>query len=92
MAPIAVDEHKHASNGTELKPTAKEFYPPGSSDSSRYHASSSEDAMTSEATFAAHNYHPLPIVFSRAKGCSVWDPVRKSDADHVRRSTLLTML
>lgn len=30
--------------------------------------------MQTEATHAAHNYHPLPIVFARAQGCSVWDP------------------
>lgn len=30
--------------------------------------------MHTEATYAAHNYHPLPIVFSRASGCTVWDP------------------
>ncbi|OLE52863.1 MAG: ornithine--oxo-acid transaminase [Acidobacteria bacterium 13_1_20CM_3_53_8] len=27
-----------------------------------------------EYTYAAHNYHPLPIVFARASGTSVWDP------------------
>jgi hypothetical protein len=44
-------------------------------DQSRYHASSSEVAISAEAKYAAHNYHPLPIVFSRASGASVWDPV-----------------
>ncbi|KAL9050081.1 MAG: hypothetical protein Q9162_006847 [Coniocarpon cinnabarinum] len=39
-----------------------------------YHASSTTDAIQSEAAFAAHNYHPLPVVFSRAQGCRVWDP------------------
>ena len=43
--------------------------------SSRYHAESSAAAMSVEAEYAAHNYHPLPVVFSKASGTSVWDPV-----------------
>jgi ornithine--oxo-acid transaminase len=35
---------------------------------SKYHASSTDAAI------AAHNYHPLPVVFARASGTSVWDP------------------
>jgi acetylornithine/succinyldiaminopimelate/putrescine aminotransferase len=27
-----------------------------------------------EEKYAAHNYHPLPAVFSKAKGCVMWDP------------------
>ncbi|MDP7421836.1 MAG: aminotransferase class III-fold pyridoxal phosphate-dependent enzyme, partial [bacterium] len=27
-----------------------------------------------DETFGAHNYKPLDIVISRAKGCKVWDP------------------
>ncbi|QPG76379.1 ornithine aminotransferase [Brettanomyces nanus] len=27
-----------------------------------------------EEKYAAHNYHPLPVVFARAKGAHVWDP------------------
>ena len=38
------------------------------------HATSSELAMTYEHEYAAHNYHPLPIVFSKALGVHVWDP------------------
>lgn len=30
--------------------------------------------MDAEQKYAAHNYHPLPIVFARAAGVSVWDP------------------
>ncbi|EGS17749.1 ornithine aminotransferase-like protein [Thermochaetoides thermophila DSM 1495] len=40
----------------------------------RYHSPSTTTAITSENTHAAHNYHPLPIVFSRAQGVHVWDP------------------
>lgn len=41
---------------------------------SRYHATSTDSAIEAEHEFAAHNYHPLPVVFSRAKGVHVWDP------------------
>ncbi|TPX59190.1 ornithine aminotransferase [Spizellomyces sp. 'palustris'] len=34
----------------------------------------SEDVMTLENTYGAHNYHPIPIVFSEGKGAHVWDP------------------
>ena len=43
--------------------------------SDSYHAKSSSDAISAEAEYAAHNYHPLPVVFARAQGASVWDPV-----------------
>lgn len=50
-----------AANGTTLKPTARAFHPTGTPNPARYHAESSQDAITAEAKFAAHNYHPLPI-------------------------------
>src|SRR5437762_13977175 len=42
-----------------------------------YHASTSEEALADAHTYAAHNYHPLPVVFARASGASVWDPENK---------------
>ncbi|KAJ5579758.1 ornithine aminotransferase [Penicillium hispanicum] len=39
-----------------------------------YHATSTEAAIQAEKNYAAHNYHPLPVVFARAQGTSVWDP------------------
>ncbi|KAL5336601.1 ornithine aminotransferase [Aspergillus crustosus] len=39
-----------------------------------HHAASTEEAIQAEKNFAAHNYHPLPVVFARAQGTSVWDP------------------
>ncbi|KAK4196132.1 putative ornithine aminotransferase [Triangularia verruculosa] len=39
-----------------------------------YHATSTTSAIQAENTYAAHNYSPLPIVFSRASGVHVWDP------------------
>ena len=44
------------------------------SSASRFHASSTENAIAAEHEYAAHNYHPLPVVFSKAKGVNVWDP------------------
>ncbi|KAJ5094284.1 hypothetical protein N7456_010145 [Penicillium angulare] len=41
---------------------------------SHYHAASTEEAIQAEKNYAAHNYHPLPVVFARAQGTSVWDP------------------
>jgi len=75
MAPIAID-NSTGNNGTSLKATAPSFHPTGALDRSRYHVSSSDAAYQTEAAYAAHNYHPLPIVFARASGVSVWDPVR----------------
>ncbi|RMD41922.1 hypothetical protein DV735_g3228, partial [Chaetothyriales sp. CBS 134920] len=40
----------------------------------KYHASSSDEAIHAEHAYAAHNYHPLPIVFAKALGTKVWDP------------------
>jgi ornithine--oxo-acid transaminase len=74
MAPIATSSLKQdAVNGTTLKATAPAFHPTGTPEPSRYHCESSKQAMEMEAAHAAHNYHPLPIVFSRASGCYVWD-------------------
>ncbi|KAF3031483.1 ornithine aminotransferase [Didymella keratinophila] len=82
MAPGAIQtEAVPASNGTSLKPTARSFHPTGTPDPSKYHAASSSEATAAEAKYAAHNYHPLPIVFSRASGCSVWDPEEKHYLD-----------
>ena len=35
---------------------------------------SSDDIIRLEHEYGAHNYHPLPVVFSRALGIHVWDP------------------
>ncbi|XP_031132182.1 ornithine aminotransferase, mitochondrial [Ipomoea triloba] len=37
-------------------------------------ASPSQHLIGLESECSAHNYHPIPIVFSRAKGSTVWDP------------------
>jgi len=35
---------------------------------------SSEKCIELEATYGAHNYHPLPIVIAKGDGAWVWDP------------------
>jgi acetylornithine/succinyldiaminopimelate/putrescine aminotransferase len=35
---------------------------------------SSEEVTVLEHSYGAHNYHPLPVVFSEAKGIYVTDP------------------
>lgn len=79
MAPIATvtsTSHTNGTNGnnaTTLKATAPSFHPNGTPDPSRYHSSSTEEAIEKEHTYAAHNYHSLPVCYSCASGCSVWD-------------------
>ena len=84
MGSIEVNEaprvNGHVRNSS-LKPTAPSFRPSGVIEPSKYHASSSDEAIHLEHTYAAHNYHPLPIVFSRALGTSVWDPEGKHYLD-----------
>lgn len=64
-----------------MAPHANDANENGSSTFSRYHASSTQGAIEAEHKFAAHNYHPLPIVFSRASGVDVWDPEGKHYLD-----------
>ena len=83
MAPHATNEVLEANGfvkSSPLKATAPSFEP-ASATESKYHVSSSKEAMQSEGTYAAHNYHPLPIVFARASGASVWDPEGKEYLD-----------
>lgn len=42
---------------------------------------SSEQIIALDHTHGAHNYHPLPIVFSRGLGPYVWDPEGKQYLD-----------
>lgn len=53
----------------------------GSTTESRYHSSSTKSAIDAENKYAAHNYHPLPVVFARAQGADVWDPEGKHYID-----------
>lgn len=93
MAPIATTtpapQHPHRTNGTTLKATASSFRPMGTADPSQHHAASSAEAICSENAHAAHNYHPLPIVFARALGTSVWDPEGKTTPSQGRAQLLV---
>ncbi|RCK58815.1 Ornithine aminotransferase [Candida viswanathii] len=42
---------------------------------------SSQTAREYEEQYSAHNYHPLPVVFSKAEGAHVWDPEGKEYLD-----------
>lgn len=77
MAPHA----DNAENGSTLKATAATFQPVKALSDERYHATSTSSAIEAEHKYAAHNYHPLPIVFARAQGSSVWDPEGKHYID-----------
>ncbi len=41
----------------------------------------SQDYIALDASFGAHNYHPLPVVIAEAKGCRVTDPEGKTYFD-----------
>jgi ornithine--oxo-acid transaminase len=34
---------------------------------------SSQEAISLEAEYGAHNYHPLPVVLSKGEGVFLWD-------------------
>ena len=48
---------------------------------SKYHSATTKGAIAAENQYAAHNYHPIPVVFSRAQGVNVWDPEGKHYLD-----------
>ncbi|KAK6354395.1 ornithine aminotransferase [Orbilia blumenaviensis] len=73
MSPAATQSTTHPGSA---QPTASQ-----SGSTKSFHASSTSQAIEYEHKYAAHNYHPLPMVFSRAKGCKVWDPEDKEYLD-----------
>jgi len=80
MSPTAVNGDSHV-DGSTLNAKATTFEPTHNPFVDQYHSASSSAAIAAESAHAAHNYHPLPIVFSRASGCSVWDPEGKHYLD-----------
>ncbi|KAF7886805.1 uncharacterized protein EAF02_003452 [Botrytis sinoallii] len=74
MAPHADTLSTTNGTGSTLKATAPTFSPVTSIPESKYHSTSTASAIHDEHAYAAHNYHPLPVVFARASGSSVWDP------------------
>ncbi|KAI9884584.1 MAG: heme peroxidase [Watsoniomyces obsoletus] len=79
MAPMAIDTAA-TTNGSADK-TSKSQQPTSNGADARYHATSTQQAIDDESRYAAHNYHPLPVVFARASGTSVWDPEGKKYLD-----------
>ncbi|KAF3920680.1 hypothetical protein ABW21_db0207919 [Orbilia brochopaga] len=67
MSPPSATHGAAASASTAARPSQ-------SGSSEPIHAASTDQAIAFEHKYAAHNYHPLPMVFSRAKACTVWDP------------------
>lgn len=72
MSPIAINNSLKDSLNAE----AESFKPVGNGNQAidPYHSATSATAIAAESAYAAHNYHPLPVVFSRAQGVDVWDP------------------
>ncbi|CAI9278894.1 unnamed protein product [Lactuca saligna] len=44
-------------------------------------AASSRHLIDLEHDYSAHNYHPVPVVFSHGKGSAIWDPEGKKYLD-----------
>ena len=75
MAPIAIPSAKGTGDvrdGMSSKGAASSAT--DRSATVQYYSTSTDEAILAEQTYAAHNYHPLPIVFARASGTLVWDP------------------
>lgn len=49
----------------------------------------SAQTMQMENEYSAHNYHPLPVVFSRALGAKVWDPEGREYLDFLSACIVL---
>lgn len=47
---------------------------PAEAESKDFGVPASNELMDMEESYSAHNYHPLPVVFAKAKGANVWDP------------------
>lgn len=84
MAPIAI----HSSPKDSLNAEAESFKPVGNKQVDPYHSATSATAIAAESAYAAHNYHPLPVVFSRAQGVDVWDPEGMSYAGNQVETTI----
>ena len=80
MAPIATPLSMET-NGQSAKSVERRPHSNGTSKPSKYHVLSTQQAIDDENIYAAHNYHPLPVVFARASGTSVWDPEGKKYLD-----------
>lgn len=80
MSPVATSPHELASNGHARK-SVKASNGANAADADIPVHLSSADLIRMEHEYAAHNYHPLPVVFDRANGAKVWDPEGKEYID-----------
>ncbi|KAJ8088904.1 ornithine aminotransferase [Marasmius tenuissimus] len=64
MSPTAITSNAHSTPSANQRPVK----------SNTAGTASSEHLIQMEAEYGAHNYHPLPVVFDKAKGAKVWDP------------------
>ncbi|KAL7271163.1 ornithine aminotransferase [Rhizina undulata] len=64
-----------ATNAAERTPSAAQ------TTTTKIHAASTEQAVQYEHEYAAHNYHPLPVVIAKGQGTRVWDPEGKEYLD-----------
>ncbi|GAA6027820.1 hypothetical protein JCM8097_001732 [Rhodosporidiobolus ruineniae] len=72
MAPTIRDSINAAFENLGLAPAASSA--PTTTTTASKATVSSQDAISLEEEYSAHNYHPLPVVFERAEGARVWDP------------------
>ena len=77
MSPSATTQPPPTANGANTKANMPVSTSISTPNPSTYHASSTEQALRLEKDYAAHNYHPLPVVFAKAQGTKVWDPEGK---------------
>ncbi|KAI6102998.1 pyridoxal phosphate-dependent transferase [Pisolithus sp. B1] len=80
MSPVATSPHELASNGHARK-SVRAGNGANTADADIPMHMSSADLIRMEHEYAAHNYHPLPVVFDRANGAKVWDPEGKEYID-----------
>ncbi|KAI6009965.1 pyridoxal phosphate-dependent transferase [Pisolithus marmoratus] len=80
MSPVATSPHDFVSNG-RANSSVKAGNGANAADAGTPVHLSSADHIRMEHEYAAHNYHPLPVVFDRANGAKVWDPEGKEYID-----------
>ncbi|KAI6041764.1 pyridoxal phosphate-dependent transferase [Pisolithus marmoratus] len=80
MSPVATSPHDFVSNGHANR-SVKAGNGTNAADAGIPVHLSSADHIRMEHEYAAHNYHPLPVVFDRANGAKVWDPEGKEYID-----------
>lgn len=85
MAPVALHPQDNTlnrnANGKNASAVAAAVTPEARDNSAQQVHLSSADVIRLEHEHGAHNYHPLPVVFDRALGATVWDPEGKEYID-----------